>query len=77
MRHLSNIFDHRLPETRKTFTGFTYHEWCEGPEAIERAWQRHLEWVNANVIGRPKATPTYTVEQLEAMSMIGIYSPEP
>ena len=74
MKHLSNIFDHRLPKTRDTFTGFTYHEWREGPQAIERAWLRHLEWINQNVIGPPKATDYYTVEQLKASGMIGIYA---
>lgn len=74
MRHLSNIFDHRLPKSRDAFTGFSYDEWIEGPAAIERAWQRYLEWINENAIGPPKATGYYTQAQLENMGMIGIYS---
>lgn len=62
MRHLSNIYDHRKPDARNT--------------TPEEAWRQHLEWINRNVIGRPQATETYTVEQLEAMGMIGIYAPE-
>lgn len=33
--------------------------------------QQHLDWINENVIGRPKATKNYTIE---AMGMIGIYA---
>lgn len=73
MEHLSNIFDPRLEKNKETFTGFSYNEWCAGPASIERAWNRHLEWVNSNEIGRPKATEKYTVEQLEEMGMVGIY----
>lgn len=76
MRHLSNIPDPRIPRTKEYFTCYTYYEWCNGPSAIEAAWERHLEWVNSNVIGRPKATEKYTVEELENMGMIGIYARE-
>lgn len=76
MRHLSNTFDHRLPKSRDTFAGYSYSEWLEGFNAIDRAWQRHLDWINKNVIGPPKATDFYTREQLEEMGMIGIYAKE-
>ena len=76
MRHLSNIFNHRHKRARSVFTGYTYQEWQEGPEAIQRAWQRHLDWINQNVIGPPQATKTYTQAELEEMGMIGIYAKE-
>lgn len=28
------------------------------------------------IIGEPRATAAYTVEQLEAMGMVGVYEPE-
>jgi hypothetical protein len=34
------------------------------------------QWVGYH-IGRPKASATYTVEQLEGMGMVGIYEPPP
>jgi len=34
------------------------------------------DWIARNIIGPPKGTPHYTVEQLKSMGMVGIYSPE-
>lgn len=34
------------------------------------------EWLKGKVIGRPQASFKYTVEQLEAMGMVGVYDPE-
>lgn len=41
---------------------------------MQMEWQYHLDWINENVIGPPKGTDHYTVEQLEEMGMIGIYA---
>lgn len=68
-RHLSNIYDHRKLDARM------YHTQMAGPEAMGQDWLQHLEWIRRNIIDRPKATETYTAEQLEAMGMIGIYAP--
>lgn len=73
-RHLSNIFDHRRPNA-EMYMCHDYNDWCNGPAAMEAAWNRHLDWINNNVVDPPKATDVYTVEQLENMSMIGIYAP--
>ena len=73
-RHLSNIYDHRLPNA-EMYLVHDFHTTMAGPEDCHEDWLRHLEWINRNVIGRPKATEAYTVEQLEAMGMIGIYAP--
>ncbi len=32
-----------------------------------------LDWARGFLIGRPQPTATYSVEQLEAMGMVGIY----
>lgn len=70
-RHLSNISDHRRPHADKLFC------YCsrDDPQARYAAWASHLDWINRNRIGPPKATDSYTVEQLEAFGMIGIYAP--
>jgi hypothetical protein len=38
-----------------------------------REWQEHLNWISKHDIGLPKATETYSVEQLQKMRMVGIY----
>lgn len=75
-RFLSNTYDPRLPDARK-YHQQDYHDWQNGPEAIEQSWQRHLEWINQNVIGPPQASEKYTVAELEKMGLVGIYAPEP
>jgi len=45
-------------------------------ETPEQARQRWFQWIGNKVIGRPKATESHTVEELEAMGLIGIYSRE-
>jgi len=73
MKHLSNIYDHRLPEARTYFTN-SNHAMFEGEKAIDHEWQQHLNWINQNVIGKPKATEKYTVKELEDLGYIDIYS---
>lgn len=53
---------------------YSYDAWVKGPSAREREWQRHMDWINNNVIGEPEATPFYTVEQLKNMRLVGIYA---
>lgn len=74
-RHLSNIYDHRKPDARHYHS---YSFYAYGNTEVERQeWQYHLDWINQNEVGRPKATAHYTVEQLESMGMIGVYAKEP
>lgn len=40
----------------------------------EEAWRNHLEWLKDKVIGEPQATADYTVEELKAMGLVGVYS---
>lgn len=74
MRHLSNIYDPKRPDARTYFTAYDYQEWLAGPEAVEKAWQRHLDWGNRNVTGPPLATAIATPEELAAEGYIGIYA---
>ncbi len=69
MRWLVNMHNPRLPDHWMTVAAY-FHETPQ--EAIARE-ARYLE---GKVIGEPKATDTYTVEQLTAMGTVGIYEPE-
>lgn len=42
-------------------------------ESQEEAWQHHQNWLKGKIIGDPKATDYYTVEQLKAQNMVGVY----
>ncbi len=42
-------------------------------ETPEDAVKHHREWLAGKIIGDPKATAKYTVEQLKAMGMVGVY----
>lgn len=44
-----------------------------GNESYLDAIRRERELYDRFIKGRPQATDTYTVEQLEAMGMIGLY----
>jgi hypothetical protein len=46
------------------------------PQSQEEAWRSHLDWLRDKVIGKPKETEKYTVEELEEMEMVGVYSRE-
>lgn len=73
MRFLSNTYDPRKPNAQLYLTYSLHAQDC-GPEAMEQEWQHHLEWIDSNQIHRPKATDRWTVEELEAQDMVGIYS---
>ena len=71
---LSNVFDPRRADAGSHH--FRYlADIGDGPDAMRRAWQTHLEWVHANVIGPPQVTKAYTSAQLSEMGMVGIYAP--
>ena len=70
-RFLSNTYDPRKPDARMYVT-LSFHEYGD-LDGGERAWRHHMEWINANEIGRPQATSKYTCEQLEEMGMVGLY----
>jgi hypothetical protein len=69
MRWLTNINDHRVKgaEQRHHYSSFD-------PAERAREWAYHLKWISEHIIGRPKASEEYTVEQLEGFGLIGIYA---
>lgn len=73
-RHLSNISN---PHIQDGELHLPHSCWAEllSPAAMHAARLYYLEWINANVIDPPKATADYTVEQLQEMSMVGLYAP--
>jgi hypothetical protein len=73
MNWVTNSWDYRQEKYRKFFHAHTYEEWCEGPEAIKRAFDRHMKWFNTFIVGPPKSTEIYTSEYLAKEGMIGLY----
>lgn len=73
-RHLTNIYDHRRPDAKHKMA-YAPQDIKNGCGAMQIAWQDHLEWIEHNVIGPPKATAVYSQAQLEDLGMIGIYAP--
>lgn len=60
MRWLTNAADHRKEDR--------YYD------ANDPTGEYRRQWLADKIIGRPKAGDKYTVEELEAMGMIGIYT---
>ena len=69
MKFLSNIHDPK-DENAKIFV------FCDSNETSEEAWQHHLRWLEGKIIGDPKKTEWYTVQQLKDMKMVGVYAPD-
>jgi hypothetical protein len=67
MKWLTNIYDPSRPDAQ-------LHVYSGPKEDRDRAWKDHLAWLKDKVILEPQATDTYTVEQLEEMGMVGVYS---
>lgn len=67
MRWLSNIYDPDRSDARGRVVR------CFG-ETSWQAWQRQQEWLMGKIISEPLATPSYSMERLKAMNMVGVYS---
>lgn len=71
--HLSNIFDPNLPGAK------VMHQYEASINEVQRRndeWNAHLDWYLSHLTGPPKASEAHTVEQLEAMGMVGVYKRE-
>jgi len=73
LKFLSNTFDPNHKDA-KCYKTYTHHAMSGGPRARDEEWDRHMEWINANVIGDPQATEKYSVEELKKMNLVGIYA---
>ena len=45
-------------------------------ETQQEAWKRQQDWLKGKVIGEPKATESFTVEELKRVDLVGVYSLE-
>jgi len=69
MKWLSNDYDQKRHNLRKVLiTAFG--------ETIESAVERYKRWLAGKIIGEPRATDKYTVEELKKMGMVGVYEPD-
>ena len=73
-RFLSNITDPDSYKARMYFTS-SYHAFMAGPIAMNMEWDQYMKWVNENMKCPPKATDTYTQQELINMGIIGLYAP--
>lgn len=71
--HLSNIHD---PEDPRAKLFYCYSLCAKGDSHLEAMeWQRHIDRIQAALIGPPKATTTFTRDQLKQMNIVGLYAP--
>lgn len=42
-------------------------------ETQEQAYADYLKWLDGKIIADPEPSDTYTVEQLKAMNIVGVY----
>jgi hypothetical protein len=73
MKSLTSTYDPTKVEEAKMSLALSFEDWND-PNGRERAWQHHLAYLKDKVIGRPQASDTYTVEELEAMGLVGVYA---
>ena len=69
MKFLTNTYDPKREDAE-------YHLSYIRGIPRDQQWRDYLIWLSDKCIARPKATNFYTVEQLEAMGMVGIYDLE-
>ena len=46
------------------------------PEYVNAYNKNHKSWLKDKIIGEPKASEKYTVEQLKEMGLVGVYVKE-
>lgn len=67
MKHLTNIYDPRRLNAKSmimTLRGQTQAE----------AWRLRQQWLSDKMIGSPKATDQYSIRELAAMGLVGVYA---
>lgn len=69
MKFLTNTFDPSHPNAKHAVS-------TRDHETPHEAWQRHQKWLEGKVIGEPQATKAYTVPELKAFNMVGVYVDE-
>lgn len=75
MKFLANTHDPEDVERAKKNLVLTFEE-MNDPNGKEHAWQRHLEYLSDKIISDPQETAHYTVDELKAMGLVGVYTRE-
>lgn len=69
MKYLTNMYDPSKPDAKSQVL-------CMLWQSVEEAWEKLQRFLQGKIVGRPKETDTYTVEELEAIGLVGIYAPD-
>lgn len=72
-KFLTNTPDPNGEYGRALFAYSNHAQDC-GQSAMDSEWQHHLNYIKEHVVGPPKGTEKWTVEQLQEQGMIGIYA---
>lgn len=72
-KHLGNVLNPYGPDAKSLFL-YSYKAMiAQDYFLMEDEWLRHLQYVERNVIGPPKATKRYTEDELRKMGYVGLY----
>ena len=69
MKFLTNIYNPTLPDAKKRVF------WWPG-ETQQEAWENQERWLSNKVLGLPKGTDAYSVQELIRGGMVGVYLPD-
>ena len=69
LKFLTNIYDPKQLDAPLTISTMPN-------ETSQEAWGRQEEWLKDKFISTPNPTETYTIGQLKAMHMVGVYVKE-
>ncbi len=68
MEWISNTYDPNAPDT------FFYIGASKmSGQTQEEAYENWIKWLEDKILGEPKATEIYTVEELKGRNMVGVY----
>ena len=71
MKWITNTHDPKRDNAK-----FYFVELIDDPRTKDEQWNDWLKLLDKHIIGRPKAVPKHTVEELESMHMVGVYKIE-
>ena len=69
---MTNVYDPKKPKAKELYY-YSFKARQNGPKACKAEWDSHVHYIYSHIIGPPKASETYTVGQMEAYNLIGIY----
>lgn len=72
---ITNIYDPKDVEGAKRGLVLSYEEWRE-INGREKAWKRHLKWLEGKTIGEPEPSDEMNVRQMKAAHLVGVYVEE-